>query len=71
MAAEDTKALFFDRNLCGLTPLDSGRAKSFFADLIQRSKEENLSDVDAPLHQSKAEAFLAAVLDLSPSLVKL
>ncbi|MBK0020576.1 bifunctional [glutamine synthetase] adenylyltransferase/[glutamine synthetase]-adenylyl-L-tyrosine phosphorylase [Brucella pseudogrignonensis] len=66
MAAEDTKALFFDRNLCGLTPLDSGRAKSFFADLIQRSKEENLSDVDALLHQPKAEAFLAAVLDLSP-----
>lgn len=66
MAAEHTKALFFERNLCGLTPLDSERAKSFFADLVQRAQDEELADVSALLQQGEAAAFLTAVLDLSP-----
>jgi len=66
MAADDTKELFFERDLCALTPLDPDRARSFLADLIERSREDELSDVAALLEKKKAVAFLSAVLDLSP-----
>lgn len=66
MTAEDTKALFFDRNLCGLTPLDDERAQSFLTDLRDRAKDEELVRVTALLQNKLAADFLAAVLDLSP-----
>ncbi|MBO1038940.1 bifunctional [glutamine synthetase] adenylyltransferase/[glutamine synthetase]-adenylyl-L-tyrosine phosphorylase [Brucella pituitosa] len=66
MAAENSKELLFDRNLCGLTPLDSERAQSFLVDLEGRAKEEGLDRVTSLLGNKKAEGFLAAVLDLSP-----
>ena len=66
MAAENSKELLFDRNLCGLTPLDSERAQSFLVDLEGRAKEEGLDRVTSLLGNKKAGSFLAAVLDLSP-----
>lgn len=66
MTAEDTKTLFFDRNLCGLTPLDEERAQSFLTDLEERTKEEGLGRVTALLQNKRTARFLAAVLDLSP-----
>ncbi|MBJ6132005.1 bifunctional [glutamine synthetase] adenylyltransferase/[glutamine synthetase]-adenylyl-L-tyrosine phosphorylase [Ochrobactrum sp. Q0168] len=66
MAADDTKALFFERDLCALTPLDADRARSFLVDLIERAREDELSEVAALLETQKASAFLSAVLDLSP-----
>ena len=66
MAADDTKALFFERDLCALTPLDADRARSFLVDLIERAREDELSVVAALLETQKASAFLSAVLDLSP-----
>lgn len=66
MAAENAKALFFDRNLCGLVPLDSEKARSFLTDLEDRAKEEGLGRVTELLHSKNAQSFLAAVLDLSP-----
>jgi len=66
MAAENSKELLFDRNLCGLTPLDSERAQSFLTDLEERAQEEELVGVIALLNNKKAKSFLAAVLDLSP-----
>ncbi|MBD7990306.1 bifunctional [glutamine synthetase] adenylyltransferase/[glutamine synthetase]-adenylyl-L-tyrosine phosphorylase [Ochrobactrum quorumnocens] len=66
MAAENSKELLFDRNLCGLAPLDSERAQSFLTDLEERAKEDELGRVTALLNNEKARSFLAAVLDLSP-----
>lgn len=66
MAAENSKELLFDRNLCGLTPLDPERAQSFLVDLEGRAKEEGLDRVTSLLGNKKAGSFLAAVLDLSP-----
>ncbi|MFC7065234.1 bifunctional [glutamine synthetase] adenylyltransferase/[glutamine synthetase]-adenylyl-L-tyrosine phosphorylase [Brucella rhizosphaerae] len=66
MAAENSKELLFDRNLCGLTPLDSERAQSFLTDLEERAKEEELGHVTQLLGNKQARSFLAAVLDLSP-----
>ncbi|MDH7791970.1 bifunctional [glutamine synthetase] adenylyltransferase/[glutamine synthetase]-adenylyl-L-tyrosine phosphorylase [Ochrobactrum sp. AN78] len=66
MAAENSKELLFDRNLCGLAPLDSERAQSFLTDLEERAKEDELGRVIALLNNEKARSFLAAVLDLSP-----
>lgn len=66
MAAENSKELLFDRNLCGLTPLDSERAQSFLTDLEERAKEEELAHVTELLGNKQARSFLAAVLDLSP-----
>ncbi|OYR11083.1 bifunctional [glutamine synthetase] adenylyltransferase/[glutamine synthetase]-adenylyl-L-tyrosine phosphorylase [Brucella grignonensis] len=66
MAAENSKELLFDRNLCGLTPLDSERARSFLVDLEGRAREEELGRVVGLLSNTKAKSFLAAALDLSP-----
>ncbi|MEJ5079443.1 MULTISPECIES: bifunctional [glutamine synthetase] adenylyltransferase/[glutamine synthetase]-adenylyl-L-tyrosine phosphorylase [unclassified Ochrobactrum] len=68
MAAGDTKALFFDRNLCALAPLDPERARGYLADLSERAQSEELSQVVELLRNEKAQSFLAAVLDLSPFL---
>ncbi|MBC8717817.1 bifunctional [glutamine synthetase] adenylyltransferase/[glutamine synthetase]-adenylyl-L-tyrosine phosphorylase [Ochrobactrum sp. Marseille-Q0166] len=66
MAAGDAKALFFDRNLCGLTPLDPERARSYLADLNERAQDEEAKTVVELLRNDKAQKFLSAVLDLSP-----
>ncbi|MBV2142666.1 bifunctional [glutamine synthetase] adenylyltransferase/[glutamine synthetase]-adenylyl-L-tyrosine phosphorylase [Falsochrobactrum sp. TDYN1] len=66
MAAEDAKALFFDRKLCPLAPLDEQRAQSFLADLEARAQEDEFSRVLALMRDNNIAAFLAAVLDLSP-----
>ncbi len=66
MMADKAKALFFERNLCNLTPLDPVQAQAVLDDLKARALETQLSDVAALLDDDKAVAFLAAVLDLSP-----
>lgn len=66
MAADDAKELFFERDLCALTPLDPDRARSFLADLVERAREDDLPEVATLLETEKASAFLTAVLDLSP-----
>ena len=66
MAVDDTKALFFDRNLCALTPLDPEKARGYLADLSERAQSEDLSQVVELLRNGKAQSFLGAVLDLSP-----
>ncbi|CAB4325971.1 MULTISPECIES: bifunctional [glutamine synthetase] adenylyltransferase/[glutamine synthetase]-adenylyl-L-tyrosine phosphorylase [unclassified Brucella] len=66
MTVENAKALFFERNLCALTPLDPERASGFLADLEARAREEELAGVVALLGRKKAADFLSAILDLSP-----
>ncbi|ACD72129.1 glutamate-ammonia-ligase adenylyltransferase [Brucella abortus 01-4165] len=66
MTVENAKALFFERNLCALTPLDPERASAFLADLEARAREEELAGVVALLGRKKAADFLSAILDLSP-----
>lgn len=66
MMADKAKALFFERNLCNLTPLDPVQAQAVLDDLKARALETQLSDVAALLDDEKAAAFFAAVLDLSP-----
>lgn len=66
MAAENEEALFFDRDIRALTPLDPARAQTFLADLAARAREEGISGVVALLQREEAERFLSAVLDLSP-----
>ncbi|MGU3399781.1 bifunctional [glutamine synthetase] adenylyltransferase/[glutamine synthetase]-adenylyl-L-tyrosine phosphorylase [Brucellaceae bacterium D45D] len=66
MTADKAKALFFERNLCNLAPLDPVQAQAVLDDLKAHALETQLSDVAALLDDEKAAAFLAAVLDLSP-----
>lgn len=66
MAAGDTKALFFDRNLCVLSPLDPEKARGYLVDLSERAQSDQLSQVVELLRNGKAQSFLGAVLDLSP-----
>ncbi len=62
--AGDATGLFFDRKLCALQPLDPERARAFYADLEERGRD--CERVAALLRRPEAEAFLSAVLDLSP-----
>ena len=66
MAAENATALFFEREIRALTPLDPPRAETFLADLAVRAGEEGLTGVVALLKKAEAESFFSAVLDLSP-----
>lgn len=60
------QALFFDRKLCPLSPLDPIGAQAHLADLQARIDEEHLDKVSALLHRSEVSNFLSAVLELSP-----
>jgi len=66
MAAENAKALFFEREIRALTPLDPARAETFLADLAARAGEEELTGVVALLKKAGTARFFSAVLDLSP-----
>src|SRR5690606_39994504 len=60
------QALFFDRKLCPLSPLDPIGAQAHLADLQARVDEEHLDKVSALLHRPEVSNFLSAVLELSP-----
>ena len=66
MVAENAKALFFEREIRALTPLDPARAETFLADLAARAGEEGLTGVVALLKMAGTARFFSAVLDLSP-----
>ncbi|TWH02932.1 glutamate-ammonia-ligase adenylyltransferase [Ochrobactrum sp. J50] len=66
MVAENAKALFFEREIRALTPLDPARAETFLADLAARAGEEELTGVVALLKKAGTARFFSAVLDLSP-----
>ena len=66
MAAENATALFFERQIRALTPLDPTKAETFLADLVVRAGEEELSGVVVLLQKVEAIRFVSAVLDLSP-----
>ncbi len=66
MAAENATALFFERQIRALTPLDPTKAETFLADLVVRAGEEELSGVVVLLQKAEAIRFVSAVLDLSP-----
>src|SRR5690606_41405687 len=60
------QALFFDRKLCPLSPLDPIGAQAQLADLQARIDEEHLVKVSALLHRTEVSNFFSAVLELSP-----
>ncbi|GEM_PF-5782989 len=66
MAADNATALFFEREIRALTPLDPARAETFLADLAARAGEEELTGVLTLLKKAEAVSFFSAVLDLSP-----